>query len=269
MRTPVATETPEGASRRKRRLLLITIAVSVVVVGSVVAYLLLQPGPPLDLLGVSLSPNPATPDQPITVTAQVQGGTFLAQVSVLLQYTAFFTGGPSGGSTMFHKGGETYATTIGPFANGTAVWLVVTASDGHGFQLASNLTAEVGTISSGGASGLRINSVVLEPPHPTSLDDPTLTVNVTSSAAVTGVYLSTIYFYSTARSTASGGGGGQMMLNAEGNYTSFPGMLFGMGPSPYGTTVGTIWLYRVGAQDSAGHAVLSPVYTFSVALPPL
>ncbi len=245
------------------------IAIAVVVVGGVLATVLLQPGPPLDLLSVSVSPNPVVPDQPVTVTAQVQGGSFLAPLSVSVEYNTFFGTGSSGGSTLFHRSGESYSAAIGPFGNGTAVWLIVTASDGHAFQLSGNLTVIVGTLSQGGATGLRINSVALNPPHPTSLDNPTLTVNVTSSAAVTDVYLTTLYMYASSGSTSSGGGSGSMMRDAHGNYTAFPGMFFGMGPGSYGTTVGTIWLYRIGAQDAAGHAVLSPVYTFTVALPPL
>lgn len=270
MRVPAVPGIPEERRQQlRRRLLWMAAAVAVVVIGSVLAYMLLQPGAPLKLLGVSVSPDPAVPDQPIRVTAQVQGGTFLAPLSVAIEYNAFFTGGPSGGSTMFHGSGDAYAATIGPFANGTAVWLVVTASDGRRFQLSANFTVEVGTLTTGWASGLRINSVVLEPPRPTSLDSPTLTVNVTSSATVTNVYLSAMFFYYSPKSTSSGGSGGGLVLDPQGNYTTMPGMLYGMGPGSYGTTVGTIWLYRIAVQDGAANAVLSPVYNFTVALPPL
>ena len=272
MRTPIVRVPPDGLDPRKRRRLLwmvTALVVSVAVVGGVLAYLLLQPGPPLDLLSVSTSPDPAVPGQPVTVTARVQGGTFLSPVSVTVQYVSFFTTGTGGGSSLFHGTGESYSAQIDPFPDGTAVWLMVTAFDGHAHELSGNLTVNVGTITSGGPSGLRINSVVLSPSRPTSLDTPSLTANVTSSAAVTNVYLSTKYFYWTAGSTSSGGSGGAMMLDSQGNYTTSPGMFYGVMPMPYGTTVGTIWLYRLGAQDSAGDAVLSPVYAFTVASPPL
>lgn len=269
MRVPASAGTPEERRRHHRRLLWIAIAVGAVVIGSALAYILLQPGAPLNLLGVSVSPDPAVPDQPIRVTAQVQGGTFLAPLSVELEYESFFTGGPSGGSTMFRGSNEAYSAEMGPFANGTAVWFLVLASDGHRYQLSANFTVDVGTPSHGLPSGLRINSVVLEPTQPTSLDSPALTVNVTSSVSVTSVYLSTMFFYLSSNSRSSGGTGGGMVLDPHGNYTTMPGLLYGMGPGSYGTTVGTIWLYRVAVQDGAGNAVLSPVYNFTVALPPL
>ncbi len=272
MRKPVSAATPEEQSRRRRRRLLGVVAVVVTVVaivGAALSYVLLQPGAPLDLLGVRVTPDPAVPDQPLTVTAQVQGGTFLAPLGVSVQYDTFFGTGPSGTSTLFHGSGESYSATVGPFSNGSVLWLIVMASDGRRFEVFGNLTVVVGTLAGEGSSGLRINTVVLNPPHPTSLDVPTLTVNATSSADITRVYLSARFYSPTVRSSAMGGTSGDMMPGTQGNYTTFPGMLYGNGPVSSGTTVGTIWFYRVGVQDSAGAAVLSPVYTFTVALPPL
>ena len=271
MRTPTVPESPAMPGVRKTRWLWIVaaIVVAVAVVVGVLAYVLLQPGPPLDLLSVSTSPDPAVPGQPLTVTAHVQGGTFLAPLSVSLDYVSFFTSGVGGGSTLFHGCGDAYSAPIGPFPDGTAVWLIVTAYDSHGFERSGNLTVNVGTLTSGGPAGLRINSVVLDPPQPTSLDIPRLTVNVTSSAAVTEVSLASRYFYWAPGSTSSGGSGGDLLLGADGNYTTYPGMFFGILPQPYGTTVGTVWSYRVAAQDAAGDVLLSPVYTFTVASPPL
>ena len=271
MRKPAA-GTPEEESRRRRRRLLGIVAVLVtaaVVVVAVLAYVLMQPGPPLDLRSVGFSPDPAVPDETVTVTAHVQGGTFLAPVAAQVSYDSFFGNGPSGSSSLFHVSGDAYTTTIGPFSNGSVVWLVVGASDGHRLEFASNLTLTVGTVSQGGATGLRIDSVVLTPPHPTSLDTPTLPVNATSSAPIESAELSAKYFGVSGYFPSSGGSTGDLQRVSEGNYTSFPGMFFGIMPYSYGTTVGTRWFYRVGVQDSAGAAVLSPVYTFTVALPPL
>ena len=272
MRTPIVPPSPDGLDPRKRRRLLWIVAavvVSLVVVGGVLAYVLLQPGASLDLLSASTSPDPAVPDQPITVTARVQGGTFLAPLSVNVDYRSFFTSGLGGGSTLFHGSGDSYSAQVGPFPNGTAVWLIVTAYDSRGFELSGNLTVNVGTLTFGGAAGLRVNSVALEPLHPTSLDIPSLTANVTSPAEVTSVNLASWYFYWAPGSTSSGGSGGELMPGADGNYTTYPGMLYGIMPEPHGTTVGTVWFYRIGAQDSAGNVALSPAYTFTVASPPL
>lgn len=270
MRTPAVPESPgtEAVRRRNLLLLFISIALAVVVVGAVFAYVALQPGAPLDLLSVGVSPSPATPGQPIKVTAQIQGGSFFAPLQASMFYAAFFGGQNSGGGgTMFHGSGESYSSTIGPFSNGTQVWIVVTAYDGHAFALSGNYTLDVGTVVGSGAAGLRINSVVLNPPHPTSIDTPSVTVNVTSSAAVTEVLFEAVYFTWSVGSTSSGATGGGMQTGANGNYTTYPGTLYGLMPNSSGTSVGTIWLYRVSAQDNAGDTALSPVYTFTVAMP--
>ncbi len=240
-----------------------------IVVGAVVADLLLQPGLPLDLRGVSFSSNPAAPGETLTVTAQIQGGTLLAPLSVDFWYTPFFGNGPTGGGSVLHHSGEAYSQTIGPFSNGTAVWVVVSASDGRSLQVSANNTLVVGSVLQDGASGIRINSVTLQPPQPNSLDNPTLTVNVTSSAALSGVWLESTYFYAAGGGVSSGAGGGTFPPDAHGNYTTMPWFGLVGGGVSYGTSVGTRWFYRVGAQDSTGNAVLSPVYNFTVALPPL
>ena len=262
MRKPVDPGTPEEAWRRRRRLMWVTVAAVGVVVGSVLAYVALQPGPPLRILSVSVSPEPGVPDQPLTVTAHIQGGTFLRPVGVSADYVSFFAYEAGGGGGLYAKGGDTYSGTVGPFPNGTAVWIVVVASDGQSTRSSNGLTVDVGLVPEGGPSGLRLTTVVLDPPQPTSLDMPKVTVNVTSAANVTSVTLAYVGF------SASGGGSGMtaMFPTPSGDYY-IP--LFGtFGGTPSGmTTVGAVWMYRIGAEDSTGNTVLSPIYNFTVASP--
>ncbi len=266
MRTPVAPDTPEAASlRRRKRLIVLTIVVAAVVIGAVVAYVLLQPGAPLRILSVTVSPDPASPDQPFTVTAQVQGGSFFAPVSVMATLNSFFSNPSGGGGTLLSQGGGSYSRAFGPFPNGTAVWLVVTATSGGTTLISPSDTVAVGTLPVGGASGLRLNSIALRPPQPTSLDMPVVSANITSAANITTVSLSMMWF---AKGQYSGGSGlTGLTTTASGNYTSTPLFGFGGGPMSGGTQVGTVWLYRIGAEDSSGNALLSPVYNFTVASP--
>lgn len=266
MRKAVNPQVPGEGSRHPRRVLWMAVVIAVAIVGSLLGYAALQPGPPLRILGVDVSPNPAVPDQPVTVTASVQGGTFLAPVSVMVEYNSFFTGGATGGGSLFSRGGGAYSTTIGPFPNGTTVWLVVVASDGGGFQVSDSYTVDVGVVPRGGPSGLRLVSVQLDPPKPTSLDQPVVTVNVTSAASLTDVSLHVMHFFASSGATASGGGGGLMESTGPGTYTSVS--LFAVAGASSGiTAVGTVWLYRIGATDSTGNTVLSPAYNFTVGSP--
>ncbi len=266
MRTPVAPGSPaEAARRRRRRLILLTLVIVAIVAGGVIAYILAQPGPPVKILSVSVSPDPAVPDQPLTVTAQVQGGSFLAPLSVMMTANAFFGYQGGGGGTLFSRGGGTYSGNLGPFPSGTAVWIVVTATAGGVTRQSGSLTVDVGTVPQGGASGLRLNAVVLNPPQPTPLDMPVLTANITSAANITDVTLCLVWFASGQYSGGSGTTG--MWTTPSGNYTSTPIYGWGGGPGMGGTAVGTVWLYRIGAQDSTGNTVLSPVYSFTIASP--
>ncbi len=266
MRTPVQPGSPEEAARRRRRRLIVLALVAVAIVaGAVAAFVLLQPGPPMRILSVTVSPDPAIPDQPFTVTAQVQGGSFFAPVSVMATMNAFFTNPSGGGGSLFSRGGGTYSGTFGPFPNGTAVWLVITANSGGTTLVSPSYTVDVGTVTQGGASGLRLNTVVLNPPQPTSLDMPVVTANITSAATITDVSLSLMWF---ASGQYSGGSGlGAVAKAASGNYTTTPLYGWGGGPMGGGTAVGTLWLYRISAEDSSGNVLLSPVYSFTVASP--
>lgn len=266
MRTPAVPGFPEAtALRRSKRLIALTLLVVAIVAGAVVAYVLLQPGPPLSILSVTVSPDPATPDQPFTVTAQVQGGSLLAPVSVIVTMNSFFAEPAGGGGTLFSQGGGTYSRAFGPFPNGTAVWLVIGATSGGTTRISQSYTVDIGTVPGGGASGLRLNTVVLEPPQPTSLDLPVVIANITSAATITDVSLSMMWFAPGQYSGGSGLTG--ITTTASGNYTSTPLFGFGGGPMSGGTQVGTVWLYRISAEDSSGNTLLSPVYTFTVASP--
>ncbi len=261
MRNEVHPEAPGEAPPHRRRLLGIGIAVAVAIVGSVLAYLASQPGPPLRILDVRVSPDPGVPGQPMTVTARIEGGTFLRPLGVSAEYTSFFAYGSGGGAGLYARGGDAYSGTVGPFPNGTAVWVVVVASDGATRRYAG-VTVEVGQVLQGGPSGLRINSVILDPPQPTSLDMPEVIVNVTGAANLTSVTFAYTGF------SASGGGSGMtaMFPTASGDYYT---PLFGtFGGTPSGmTAVGATWVYRIAAQDDTGNTVLSPAYNFTVASP--
>lgn len=269
MRKPVQPgAADEVARRRRRRLIRLAILAAAVVLVAVIAYILLQPGPPLRLLSITFSPDPAVPDEPITVVAQAQGGTLLAPLSVSVNGATFFGSGYAmAGRSLVSRGGGSYAGTIGPFASGTVVWFVVTAADGHSFQVADSVTVEVGPVMHGGSSGLRLNSVRLMPPQPTSLDEPVVLVNVTSNATITSVPFSYMWFYAASGWTSSGGGSGSLTPTTDGNYTSMPLLGANWGGPSAATTIGTVWLYRVGAEDATGNTVLSPPYRFTVASP--
>ena len=261
MRKPVDSDTGESTPRHRRRMLWVTVAVALAIVGGIFAYLAFQPGPPLRILDASVSPDPGLPGQAITVTAHIRGGTFLRPLGVSAEYASFFASGSGGGMGLYAKGANTYAGTVGPFPNGTAVWIVIVASDGAARSYVS-LTVDVGQVLQGGQSGLRINRVTLDPPRPTSLDMPNVTVNVTSAADLTSVT-----FAFTGLSSAGGGTGMTAMFpTTSGDYYT---PLFGsFGGTPSGlTAVGAIWIYRIAAQDDTGNTVLSPDYNFTVASP--
>ncbi len=265
MRTPVAPDSPEEAARRRRRRLIVLALVAVAIVaGAVAAYALLQPGPPVRILSLTVSPDPGVPDQPLTVRAEIQGGSFLAPLSVMLTYESFFADPGGGGRSLLSAGGGSYSATIGPYPNGTAVWFLVAASDGRTVQRSTDLTVDVGSVG-GGPSNLRVSWVRLTPPVPTPLDAPVVTANVTSTALVTDVFLSVAWF--AAGGNSAGSSGGSMTTDASGNYTSLPLFLTAVGPSSAATAVGTLWVYRIGIQDSLGNVLLTPVYNFTVASP--
>ncbi len=265
---PMRDATGPGTSPRtllRRRTSMLALAAAAVVVGAVVAYMALQPGPPLRILSVAFSPDPGSPAQPLTVTAVVQGGTFLRPAAVSGTYLGFFAWAGAGGLGFRAAGGQSYSATIGPFSNGTALWIEVTASDGQTRQSVDSMV-DVGEVIQGGPSGLRLSSVVLDPPQPTSLDMPRVYVNVSSSAEIAQVNLACL---STAGSGGRGSGVGGVSamypMSSGGYYIPFFGTF---SASDTGSdTPGSFWVYRIAAADLTGNTVLSPVYNFTVRSP--
>ncbi len=243
--------------RKRRRLAILSILVAVGVGLTLVTYALLQPGPPLRILSVAISPERPAPGEMITVVATVQGGTFLIPASVSLEFTTFFGDGEGGGGSMAHIGDSRYQDRLGPFANGTEVWFVVSAASGsEGPAISPEVTIDVGTVVRNGSSDIAIAQVTHMPTNPDPLDNVVVTAQVTSKSKMLQVSFSWMAFYRSGQ----GGGESSMIQDTSGNWTT--GMMFP--PDIMPRFSGTVFYYRIAAIDDTQNTATSAVYNYTL-----
>lgn len=254
----------DGTVKKSKRMIVIVIVIVVALILAVVAvYLLLSSSRPLRILSVSITPLSPTPNDAIKVTTQVEGGSFFDSLHVEISYNAYFadsiSGGGGGGG--FMSGGFVERTwEIGPYPNGTEVWLLVIASTNtQGPVFSENHIIQVGQVLRNGSSGLKIEHVRRSVENPTSLDDVVVSARITSSVNITRVDV--ISVQCSRHSSGSGNSNVVDMGNGTYNATIMP-----IGPGmTVGTEKGTIWFYRVVAIDESGNTAASEIFSFTVA----
>ena len=257
-RIPVERSPLSEERRRKRRLLaLLSILVAVGVGVTLITYVLLQPGPPLRIMSVAVSPVRPAAGETLTVLAMIQGGTFLKPASASLTFATFFGDEGSGGGSMVSTGENRYQGRLGPFINGTEVWFVVSAVSGsEGPVISSQMTLDVGTVVRNGPSGIAIAQVTRIPTNPDPLDIVVVTAQVTSQSTMLQVSFSYMAFYRNGQ----GSGGGSMIQDTSGNWTT--GGMFVAPVMPRFS--GTVFYYRIAAIDGTQNTATSAVYNYTL-----
>ena len=247
----------EAQRRKRRRLALLSILVAVGVGVTLVTYALLQPGPPLRILSVAVSPERPVPGETVTVVATVQGGTLLMPASASITFATFFGDGGSGGGSMAFIGDNRYQRTLGPFANGTEIWFVVSAATGsEGPVISPEMTLDVGAVVRNGSSGIAIAQVTRIPANPDPLDTVVVTAQVTSNSTMFQVSFSYMAFYRNGQ----GGGGGTMLQDPSGNWTTGRMLM----PEIMPRFPGTVFFYRIAAIDDTRNTATSAVYNYTL-----
>ena len=247
----------EEQRRKRRRLAILSILVAGGVGVTLVTYALLQPGPPLRILSVAVSPERPAPGDTLTVVAAVQGGTLLMPVSASITFATFFGDGGGGGGSMAHAGDNRYQGRLGPFANGTEVWFVVSAATGsEGPAISPEMTLDVGTVVRNGSSGIAIAQVTQSPTNPDPLDTVVVTAQVTSKSKTLQVSFSWMAFYRNGQ----GEGEGSMIQDTAGNWTT-GGMFV---PPVMPRFAGTVYYYRIAAIDGTQNTATSAVYNYTL-----
>lgn len=257
----IVSEDVDMSKKRSRKLWILIgsiIIIVVIVLATVLFLLVLRPATPLRILSVSISPENPTSSDKVTIVAHVEGGSSLFGPSVDLRHEVYFGGGGSMGP-MIPIGNNRYQSqTRRPFADGTEVWYIVSAStDTEGPIFSENYTFQVGEVIRDGPSGLTIEDVTQSPQEPTSLDTVVVTARIVSKSNITDVSL----FYMRFHRHGGGGGGGGMHLESTDNYTAEIGA---HGPGGEGFERGIIHFYRVVAMDETGNTAVSEVYWFTV-----
>ena len=257
-RIPVGRSPLSEERRRKRRLLaLLSILVAVGVGVTLITYVLLQPGPPLRIMSVAVSPGRPAAGETLTVLAMIQGGTLLKPASASITFATFFGDGGSGGGSMVPIGDNRYQGQLGPFINGTEVWFVVSAVSGsEGPVISSQMTLDVGTVVRNGPSGIAIAQVTRIPTNPDPLDIVVVTAQVTSQSTMLQVSFSYMAFYRNGQ----GSGGGSMIKDTSGNWTT--GGMFVAPVMPRFS--GTVFYYRIAAIDGTQNTATSAVYNYTL-----
>ena len=245
-----------------RKVWAVVIAIVAVLAAAIagLAYVVTAPGPPPRLVSVSYSPTDPTPSDIVTVEVVADGGSFADPLEIGLSYTSYFAGGESGGGGIGGYGVHRGSWQMGPFPNGTEVWLIASASTrAHGATISDEVTFQVGDVLRGGPSGLRFDQVSQTPTTVTTLDDVDITARVVSLSNVTRVQLLSFSFMRS----GGGGGGGEPLLETD--LDTYTGTIrpFG-GPGGSGFERGTIFRYRLAAIDESGNTAVTATSTFTI-----
>ena len=243
---------------RTIQLLVIITIVSIIIV-AVFAFLTWSPRiGTAHILAVTISPNTPSPGETITITAEVESEPTNWQPDVLLEYYAYFASHGKDGGLMHHSGGNFYTRNIGPFLNGTEIWLVVIASlySKHP-DLNADHIIQIGTVLRGGPSGLLIENLNHTPQQPRRGDTVRITADVTSNATLDEVTL----IFSHISSTDFGIANRTMTAQPSGTFaiTIENPFLFGYIYEP-----GTLIFYRVVTRDATGNTALTLIHSYTI-----
>jgi len=234
---------------RPLSVLLLAVAVAATVPIGVLAVILPRPSfpppPPLAVESVSISPDPPLTYESITVTARLSKG---ASATVRLAYVAAFGSTSSGGASMPSDGPRTYRTMIGPFPDGTEVWLVVVAATSNEAAHSDYMVFQVGAVVRNGSSGLRIVSVGRVPDQPGPGDSVAVTANITANGNYTEAFVET---FAIVPSSAMGN-----LFRMDLYGTEFSTHIYAYSSA--------LIAYRVVAQDTTGNTAVSEVFSFRV-----
>ncbi len=243
------------------RRLLLTIAVAAIVsvaIVSITAFSLVPLKPVIPrIVSVSASPNPGLPNEYITVEAVVESETGSGHPSVSLALEACYAMSISSGESMRRVDGNRYVTQIGPFNDGTEVWLVVAAYGTRGARAVnSTLSVSVGNVTKGGPSGLGISRVDHTPLGPTVSDTVVVTATVPSSSNIREVRL--LFAYMSAGHLGSGSL--DMVSFSSHVFTAEIDDAFIYG---YVFERGTVFIYRIAAIDVTANTAMSETKSFT------
>lgn len=255
-----SSEEPPASVKRKW----LAIAATGVVVAIIIAvlgynYLGGSPGGHLKINSVTVSPEQPSGQDTLTVTASLDYSSSTA-VSVNLYYETYFNQSGSGQGSMTRRGGGSFDTHIGPFPDGTEVWLFVIAWQGGDMEYYANKTVQVGHVERGGASGLSICCISHTQTQPSPAGELDVSAQVSSSAAITDVVL---LFDTYPQTDEPSAGTLRMEVTQPGNYSAL------LGPSgPFGgriLTNGEHYACRVAARDATGNTALTEIFTMVAA----
>jgi len=251
---PSPTAPPRPPSRRWGLVLTAALLAVILAVAGLVFWTATSPPPAPQILAVSWTPQSPGPGDVITVVARVTPAT----LTVDLQGLSYFESGWSGGGSMIPLGDGRFQAQIGPFVEGAEVWFVVSVSTREvGPTLSEHVVFQVGQVLRGGPSGIRIDSVTLDPALPSVLDNPVVTARVNSSVAITQVEFASMRF----QRGGGGGGSGRAFESSPGLYRGDFGPA---GPGGRGFERGTVFFYRFAARDATGNTAVSEIQTFVV-----
>ncbi len=257
---------PVGRSKRKW-IVIATVIVALVVLVAGLAVWLTSPATPL-WVSVSLSPESPGPGEAFSVIADVEGGNGgpFRSVDVSIQYIAYFNGSGGGGGTPPHSGTRWQADIEG-LPDGTEVWIMVAAATAGQPPVFVDRVVRIGTVATGGPSGLAITDLARDPAQPGPLDTIRLSARITSSVNVTDVSVPCFTylweFSGIGTSSSSGTCGSLLSAETPGNYTGTLGDF--MAPGGGGHERGRIYIYRVAAIDAAWDTAETSAETFTIA----
>jgi len=243
----------------------LVVAIVAVVIVVFISVLTLQLIPPQStnplIVSVSASPNPAPPNSILAIEVISEYGTGSGSPPVNLAFQTTFaenaTAEARGGGLMDWPDGNRHTMRIGPFMDGTAVWIVVVAyGSGWDFVIDSSLVVSVGNVIRGGPSGLNITDLAQTPINPTVQDTVIVNATVTSASAMGDVEVLRAYVDSTEVGITS-------WLMTRTSSTQFTAefddpFLFGYVYKP-----GTIFLYRIAAMDESNNTAMTEVRLFA------
>jgi hypothetical protein len=245
---------------KRKYLIVISLAIAVTLIGSVLYSLYLKPQEKngegiAKIISVAHEPENPLLGEKITVTAFVENAS-----ECNIQYRSYFAEGRGGGWSMGKVSEGKYRyETYGGFENGTEVSYRVCAVGYDGIIAVSDeYIIQVGKVERSRITTLTISNVHHSPQNPTRNDRlVTVWADAASNVTVSKIEFIGMWFYSTSGGTY----GDKMMEKSENTYE----YLLLINP-PYGDGIpkGAKIFYKVIAQDESGNTVVSPVYSFEV-----
>jgi len=222
------------------------------------AFLALRPGAeaPLRVLEVILEPEVPVANQVLTVHARAEGGSGLWPASAWLFLAASYRNEFSRIDRMTSEGGGAFSATIGPFASGTEVWLVVAATTvTQGPVFSQHLILPVGTVVKDPAR-ITVDNVFHAPPSPGPQDLVTVFAQVRAPGNATMVSLSYGWF-----GRGTNGARNQFMWTPDNVRYQATMEVIGFGGTP---PAGTQFFYRVTAIDTNDRTADSGILSFVI-----